>query len=67
MFKIQSKTTFEIFNQYIMRLRIQQAEQFDNECSINFQIICLTETVSNDPFLDHKLFKSISLSSVFIG
>jgi hypothetical protein len=57
MSKIQSKTTFEIFNQYVSSLRIQQAELFDNECSIHIQIICLTETVSNDPCLYHKLFK----------
>ena len=44
----QSKTSFEIFYQNVRGLRTKQSELFDNVCSMDFQIICLTEAWLND-------------------
>jgi hypothetical protein len=46
----QSKTTFKILYQNVRGLRTKQTELFDNVCSMDFQIICLTETWLNDVF-----------------
>jgi hypothetical protein len=52
----QSKTGLEIFYQNVRGLRNKQTELFDNVCSMDFQIIFLTETWLNDTYFDHKLF-----------
>jgi hypothetical protein len=52
----QSETSFEIFYQNIRSLRTKQTELFDDVISMDFQIICLTETWLNDMCFDHKLF-----------
>jgi exonuclease III len=52
----QSKTCLEIFYQNVRGLRTKQTELFDNVCSVDFQIICLTEIWLNDMCFDHKLF-----------
>jgi hypothetical protein len=52
----QSKTGLEIFYQNVRDLRTKQTELFDNVCSMDFQIICLTETWLNDMCFDQKLF-----------
>jgi hypothetical protein len=52
---IQSKTSFKILYQNVRDLRTQQTELFDNVCSMDFQIVCLTEAWLNDMCFDHKL------------
>jgi hypothetical protein len=56
MYVIQSKTTFEIFYLNIRGLRTKQTELFDNVCSMDFQIICLTDRRLNDMCFDNKIF-----------
>jgi hypothetical protein len=59
----QSKTTFEIFYQNVGGFRTKQTELFDNVCSMDFKIICLTETWLNDVFPLQTLSRSYKLKS----
>jgi hypothetical protein len=51
-----SETTFEVFYQNVRGLRTKRTGVFDNVCSMDFQIICLTETRLNGMCFDHMLF-----------
>jgi hypothetical protein len=50
----QSKTTFEIFYQNVRGLTTKQTELFDNVCSMDFLIICLSEAWLNDMCFNSK-------------
>jgi exonuclease III len=47
-----------IYYQNVRGLRTKQLEFYDNVCSSNFDIICLSETWLNDLCYDHNLFPS---------
>jgi hypothetical protein len=47
---------FDIYYQNIRGLRIKQLETYKNVCSMDYNIICLTETWLNDLCYDHNLF-----------
>ena len=64
MFKNRSKTCLEIYYQYVRRLRIRLAEQWDNECSTNFKIICLTENTLKTRVWITNYLNIFSLSSI---
>ena len=56
MFDIQTKTTFKIFYQYVRGFRTKQTELLHMAFSMDFQIICLTETWLKARCCDHKVF-----------
>jgi hypothetical protein len=47
---------FHIYYQNVTGLRTKQLELFENVCSTDYSIICLTETWLNDLCYDHNLF-----------
>jgi hypothetical protein len=47
---------FDIYYQNIRDLRTKQLELYENVCSMDYNIICLTETWLNDLCYDHNLF-----------
>ncbi|PNF20040.1 hypothetical protein B7P43_G05817 [Cryptotermes secundus] len=47
---------FDIYYQNVRGLRTKQVELYDNICSTDYNIICLTETWLNDLCYDHNLF-----------
>jgi hypothetical protein len=47
---------FDIYYQNIRGLRTKQLELYENVCSTDYNIICLTETWLNDPCYYHSLF-----------
>jgi hypothetical protein len=62
----QSQGTFEIFYHNVRCLRTKQIEVFDNVCSMDCQIICLTETWLNDRFSITNYFQILSLPTVLM-
>jgi hypothetical protein len=52
----ETETAVEIFYRNIRTVSNKQTELSDNVCSMEFQIMFLTETSLNDICFDHKLF-----------
>jgi hypothetical protein len=48
--------SFDIYYQNVRGLRTKQLELYDDVCSADYNIICLTETWLNDLCYDHNLF-----------
>ena len=54
MSNMQTRTTFEMFYQNVRVLRTKQPGLIHNVCSMDFQIMCLTETRLHGMCFDHK-------------
>lgn len=55
-YSTKTKTTFKVVYQYVRGFRTKQTELLHMAFSMDFQIICLTETWLNARCCDHKLF-----------
>jgi hypothetical protein len=53
----------DIFYQNVRGLRTKSIEIFNNVCSYDFKIICLTETWLNEPHCSQDVFPEVLLYS----